>query len=212
MQQPETPDIEITPGPAAEAAPPPPPPPRRGWSSALGLAALLAGLAALGASAFVYNQTQRELRRAATDIAQLRLSMELFARQQGTPSGTDQASLQDLSNRLAILEANWRGAPSGPAPALPALPEAGGSAAADGGDCLPTGTRFLVSSGDRYPVCGTTGVVEIGAVDNGFIALGDGTIIAAGGTVGLPSTNCMIGVVSAGEDGMTGFAEIRVTC
>lgn len=209
MQQPETPDIEITPRPAAEAAPPR----RRSWSTALGMVAALVGLAALGASAFVYNETQRELRRVATDIAQLRLSMELFARQQGTPSGTDQASLQDLSNRLAILEANWRSAPSGPAPAaLPTLPEAGESVAADGGDCLPTGTRFLVSSGDRYPVCGTTGVVEIGAVDNGFIALADGTIIAAGGTVGLPATNCMIGVVSAGEDGMTGFAEIRVTC
>jgi hypothetical protein len=37
-------------------------------------------------------------------------------------------------------------------------------------------------------------------------------VIAAGGTIGLPDTNCMIGVVSAGEDGMTGFAEIRVSC
>src|SRR5690606_34101701 len=99
-----------------------------------------------------------------------------------------------------------------PAPAeLPPLPVAGDSAPASG-DCLPTGTRFLVSSGDSYPVCGTSGVVAIGAVDNGFIALADGTVIAAGGTIGLPDTNCMIGVVSAGEDGMTGFAEIRVSC
>ncbi|MHA6688927.1 hypothetical protein [Devosia sp. A449] len=170
----------------------------------------LVGVAALGASAWVYGETQRDIMRLSTDIAQFRLSLELFGRQQGTPSGTDAASLQDLANRLAILEENWRSPVQTALPELPAAPNA--TAPANAGDCLPTGTRFLVAAGDSYPVCGVAGTVAIGAVDNGFISLADGTVIAAGGNIGLPGTACMIGVVSAGENGMTGFAEIRVTC
>ena len=34
-----------------------------------------------------------------------------------------------------------------------------GPSAQSDGDCLPPGTRFLVTTGDRFPVCGTQGVV-----------------------------------------------------
>ena len=172
----------------------------------------LVGIAAIGASAFVYSETQREITRLSTDIAQLRVSLELFGRQQGTPSGTDAASLTDLANRLAILEEGWRNAPS-PAPAAnpPAVPETAAPAAADG-DCLPTGTRFMVAAGDRYPVCGTGAAVEIGSVDDGFISLADGTVIAQGGNIVLPNSTCMIGVVPSDGGSISGFAEIRVTC
>jgi hypothetical protein len=176
----------------------------------LGLVAGLVGLAALGASAWVYAQTQRDIVRLSTELAQVRLSLELFGRQQGTPSGTDNASLEDLTNRLTILEDNWREPAA--APALPETPEAASAGAASAGDCLPTGTRFLVTAGDSYPICGIAGSIAIGSVDNGFLSLADGTIIASGGTIAMPGTSCMIGVVSAGEDGMTGFAEIRVSC
>ena len=172
----------------------------------------LVGVAALGASAWVYSETQRDLLRLSTNMAQFRVSLELFARQQGAPLATDTTSLQDLSNRLGILEENWRNAPAQAATtALPATPENNAATAASG-DCLPTGTRFLVAAGDTYPVCGFDGTVEIGNVDNGFMSLGDGTVIAAGGNIALPGSACMIAVVSAGEGGMTGFAEIRVTC
>ena len=181
------------------------------WSVILSVVVGLVGVSALAASAWVYGETRRETLRLSTDMAQMRLSLELFARQQSAPSATDSASLSDLSNRLAILEANWRDAPP-PAAVSTAAAAAATPAAASDGDCLPTGTRFLVSAGDSYPVCGVAGTVEIGAVDNGFLTLGDGTVIAAGGNIGLPGTACMIGVVSAGADGMPGFAEIRVTC
>ena len=171
----------------------------------------LVGIAALAATAFVYNDTQREIVRLSTDIAQLRVSLELFGRQQGTPSGTDNAALTDLANRLAILEESWRSTPAA-ATTLPATPAAAPAATAAGGDCLPTGTRFMVSAGDRYPVCGTGAVVEIGAVDNGFISLADGTVIAQGGSIALPNSACMIGVVPSDGGSISGFAEIRVTC
>ena len=171
----------------------------------------LVGIGALAATAWVYSETQREVMRLATDIAQLRVSLELYGRQQGAPSGPDNAAITDLSNRLAILEESWRSSPAPAAsPALPALP-APATATADG-DCLPTGTRFMVAAGDRYPVCGTGAVVEIGSVDDGFISLADGTVIAQGGNIALPESTCMIGVVPSEGAAVSGFAEIRVTC
>lgn len=178
----------------------------------------LVGVAALGASAWVYSETQRDIVRLSTDMAQLRVSIELFGRQQGTPSGTDNASLSDLSNRLAILEESWRSAPPAaaePQTSLPATPATAATPAAveaASGDCLPTGTRFMVAAGDRYAVCGTGAVVEIGSVDNGFISLSDGTVIAQGGNIALPNSACMIGVVPSDGGSISGFAEIRVTC
>jgi hypothetical protein len=175
----------------------------------------LVGIASLGASAWVYSDTQREIVRLSTDIAQLRLSMELFGRQQGVPTNTDNAALTDLGNRLAILEQSWRSAPATPPalalPATPATAPATPAAAADG-DCLPTGTRFMVAAGDRYAVCGSGAVVEIGSVDDGFISLSDGTVIAQGGNIVLPNSACMIGVVPSDGAAVSGYAEIRVTC
>jgi hypothetical protein len=174
----------------------------------------LVGIAAIGAATWVYVETQRDIDRISTDIAQIRLSLELFGQMnqaRDVTAGGD-AGLVDLANRIAILEQSWRGAEGTAADPALATTAAPTPPAASAGDCLPTGTRFLVTSGDSYPVCGIAANVEIGAVDNGFLSLADGTIIASGGNIGLPGTNCMIGVVSAGEDGMTGFAEIRVTC
>ncbi len=180
----------------------------------------LVGIAAIGAAAWVYVETQRDIARISTDIAQFRLSLELYGQRNlagDTATGSD-GGLLDLSNRIAILEQNWRNSIVAPGDATDqATPTTGftpppAQPVASDGDCLPTGTRFLVTSGDSYPVCGIAGSVEIGGVDNGFLSLADGTIIASGGNIGLPGTACMIGVVSAGEDGMTGFAEIRVTC
>jgi len=185
--------------------------PRQALANILSFVVGLVGIAALAASAWVYAETQRDIMRLSTDMAQLRVSLELFGRQQGTPSGTDGASLADLSNRLAILEQSWRSAPDAAA-AAPAVPATTPTADAASGDCLPTGTRFMVAAGDRYPVCGTGSVVEIGAIDNGFISLADGTVIAQGGNIALPNSDCMIGVVPSDGGSISGFAEIRVTC
>ncbi|SEQ30481.1 hypothetical protein SAMN05428969_2643 [Devosia sp. YR412] len=192
-------------------------PPRRRLPLAniLSFAVGLVGVAAIGASAWTYTETQREVIRLSTDIAQLRLSLDLYSQRQGAApaAATDTAGLQDLSNRLSVLEENWRNAPASAATVLPATPAAAApTTAAASGDCLPTGTRFMVAAGDNYPVCGQGVSVEIGAVDNGFISLADGTVVAAGGTIAMPGSACMLGVVSAGADGMTDFAEIRVSC
>jgi hypothetical protein len=132
-------------------------PQRRGWGGALSLLVGLVGIAALAASAWVYASTQRDILRLSTEMAQLRLSLDLYMQQGGgaAAASTGGDMLLDLSNRLAILEENWRGGPASAAPvpastpaALPATP-ATGEAGATGGDCLPPGTRFMVAAGDR---------------------------------------------------------------
>jgi hypothetical protein len=201
-------------------AKPPAPTLRLSGTTLLGFVAGLVGVAALAASAWVYSETQRDVDRLATDIAQIKLSLELFNRQQSNatlPSTPDTAALTELQNRISLLEENWRNGAS--VPAAPAtLPPLASSGQADtavvpsSGDCLPTGTRFMVAAGDVYPVCGTPAKVEIGAVDDGFLTLSDGTVIAQGATVGLPASQCMIAVVPSEGGAISGFAEIRVTC
>lgn len=183
---------------------------RRRWDTALSITLGFVGVAALAVSAWVYADTRREIVRLQTDIAQIRLSLELFGRQQGTtpaPAPTSTPDLADIIERLDILEQNWRSAPATTTtpPATAAAPTGGD------GDCLPTATRFLVTSGDVYPVCGIAAEVAIASVDDGFITLADSTVIARGGTFPLAGTACMLGVVSAGPE-LGGYAEIRVTC
>jgi hypothetical protein len=213
----ETPAVQSEPKTAMDARPAQPAR-RLPLAHILSFVVGLVGIAALGATAWVYAETQREIIRMSTDIAQIRLSLELFGQRSGTaPVATGDEGLLDLSNRLAILEQSWRGsapaAASAPS-ALPTLPgeTAASGAVASGGDCLPTGTRFMVSAGDSYPVCGTTGSVAVASVDDGFITLGDGTVIAQGGTVGLPGTQCMVGLLPSDGGGISGYAEIRVVC
>ncbi|ODT71003.1 MAG: hypothetical protein ABS75_09700 [Pelagibacterium sp. SCN 63-23] len=185
--------------------------PRRSSSAPLVVAALAAivGLAALGASVWFYAEMRKDILRLSTDMAQLRVSLDLYARNGGS-SSADGGALADLGNRLAILEQNWRGN------AVP-VPEAAPSVqndttAAQGEDCLPVGMRLLVAAGDKYAICGQDAEVEVGIVDNGYIALSDGSVIPSGGMLPLPGTSCNVGVTSGGDEGLTGYAEIRVNC
>lgn len=183
--------------------------PRRnnGLALVLGTLGMICGLAGLGAAIWIYTEGQAETRRLASDIAQLRVSLELYARGASANPGADQSGLLDLSNRLAILEQNWRSStvplPTSTAPV---------ATASTNEDCLPSGMRILVAEGDSYPVCGQSGSVNVGQVANGYIVLLDGTTIASGGSIPLPQTQCTIGVTSDGDEGLTGYAEIRVTC
>ncbi|KFC66040.1 hypothetical protein FF80_02761 [Devosia sp. LC5] len=197
------------------------PPRQPGTGRVLSFVVGLVGVAAIAASGWVYTETQRDIARISTDIAQIRLSLALYGQQGAAapstpaPAGNDGA-VQDLANRLAILEQNWRsGAAPAALPAIPGAPDAmpeSPAANAANADCLPDGMRILVSAGDSYPICNTTAKVDIAVVDNGFITLAGGTTIASGATIPLPDSTCNISVMSSGDGGTTGFAEIRVKC
>lgn len=186
-----------------------------------GICAAVIGFASLAASAWIYTDMRREMLRVSTEIAQLRLSLDLYAQRgaQTTPApvaaqAPDTAALSALENRLAILEQNWRGVAAAAEAVPTTAPAASGPAASteSDGDCLPSGMRLLVAAGDSYPVCGTETTIEVMNVNNGYISLTDGTTVPSGGTVPLPGTACMIAVTSGGDEATTGFAEIRVTC
>ncbi|HWU18467.1 MAG TPA: hypothetical protein VN155_12365 [Devosia sp.] len=205
------------------ATPPPDrkPPRQPATGRVLSFVVGLVGVAAIAASGWVYSATQRDIARISTDIAQIRLSLALYG-QQGTSATTatapagDNAAMQDLANRLAILEQSWRSGAAAPAalPAIPATPAetAPAPANAANADCLPDGMRILVSAGDSYDICNNPAKVEVAVVENGFITLAGGTTIASGATIPLPGSSCNISVMSSGDGGMTGFAEIRVKC
>lgn len=181
---------------------------RSAWALSFGILGLVAGLAGLGATAWLYSEGQAETHRLASEIAQLRVSLDLYARRTGTAQSGEDGDLTDIANRLAILEQNWRSdivrsPTAAPAPA---------ASAAINEDCLPSGMRILVAQGDSYPVCEQDVSVNVGQVANGYIVLLDGTTIASGGTMPLPGSACTIGVTSGGDEGLTGYAEIRVTC
>ncbi|WIY52502.1 hypothetical protein O9Z70_13730 [Devosia sp. YIM 151766] len=170
----------------------------------LGLLGLLTGLAGFAAAAWTYTEARSESRRIASEIAQLRVSLELYGRNSGA---MDQTGLIELANRVAVLEQDWR---RDPAPAA-AVNAPTGPAPGDE-DCLPPGMRILVAEGDSYPVCGQSAAIDIAQVANGYVMLLDGTTIASGGSILLPDSPCSISVTSSGDEGLTGYAEIRVTC
>ncbi|MEO5806555.1 hypothetical protein [Devosia sp.] len=187
---------------------------------------LLVGLlavVAIAAAGWIYTDTKRDMLRLSTDIAQLRVSLDLYGRQQPTATNGAAATaapandeILDLKNRLAILENSWRSqTPAGTGlAAVPALPGETAPAAAGGaqGDCMPPSTRMLVTTGDSYPVCGTSAVVNVAVVSPGGVNLTDGTLIPTGGNSILKGTRCTLAVMSSGEDGMDGYAEVRVNC
>lgn len=180
------------------------------WALVLGAWGLVAGLSGLAAAAWLHETGQVETRRLASEIAQLRVSLDLYARGAGigAPAQADGEALAELANRLAILEQGQSIAPPAAVAPDPAAP-----AAASNEDCLPSGMRILVAEGDSYPICGQASVINVAQVTNGYIVLADGTTIASGGSIVLPgSPSCTIGVTSGGDEGLTGYAEIRVTC
>lgn len=177
----------------------------------LSLAAALVGGLALAASLWVYAETRQEALRLSTEIAQLRVSLDLYGRGNAATASTTSApdtGLADLASRIAILEQSWR---SGAAAATTTAPTPPANVA-QGDDCLPAGMRLLVTAGDRYPICGMDANIEIAGVDNGYVTLNDGTIISSGGSMPLPDTTCTISLTSSGDEGITGYGEIRVNC
>ena len=174
----------------------------------LGTIGLTAGLGALGTTLWMWAEANREVLRLSNELAQLRVSLELYARN-GSANATPAADIAALTERVDALEqASVPAAVSEPAAPTASVP----AVTPPGEDCLPPGMRLLVAMGDSYAVCGQPAVVDVAMIDNGYITLGDGTTIPSGGTMPLPNSSCTIGVTSSGDEGLTGYAEIRVAC
>jgi hypothetical protein len=76
-------------------------------------------------------------------------------------------------------------------------------------DCIPLGTRFMAQSGDSFPICKTTAVINVSGVTDGTAIIEGAGAVNAGGFANLAVQGCTIMVFTAD---MSGFAEMRVSC
>src|SRR5690606_4318799 len=132
----------------------------------------------------------------------------------GTAEGL--LALQDRMNRL---ETDWQAQrelaaslPVAPAAEDPAV-TADAPVAIDPNlpttDCIPLGTRFMVTPNETYPLCQSNQKVQVGMITADTVdVVGAGTIVETGFGA-LAGSTCTVMVFSADP---AGFAEMRVSC
>ena len=205
----------------------------------IALLAALVGLIALGGALLVHNSATATMQRQATEIAALKESLKgtgpapaqttapaaVSAKTAETIAALESriASLEKTSSTQAIELAAARAAldaraeiSAAPATEVAAAeqPDSSATPAAyseDGPttDCIPLGTRFMAQSGDSFPICKTSAVVNVAGVSEGSAIVEGAGAVAAGGFANLPVQGCTVMVFTADA---AGFAEMRVSC
>jgi hypothetical protein len=190
--------------------------------------AAFVGLIALAGAVTAQLSSEARTQAVTAQIASVQSSLQQLLQQtaalpdpaaDGTAEGL--LALQDRMNRL---ETDWqvRKDAVAAAPAAVATPAAPGAtplgqpaepAAIDPNlpttDCIPLGTRFMVTPNETYPLCQSKQQVKVGMITGDTVEVaGAGTIVETG--VGaLAGSTCTVTVFSADA---AGFAEMRVIC
>lgn len=183
--------------------------------------AAIVGLVALAGAVAVQLNTDAKTKAVTEAVVALRASVdELGKRAETAATPVDDgtaAGLLALQDRMVKLESEWTEQKTAAAAAPAAVPSA-----ADAGtetaeidpnlpttDCIPLGTRFMVTPGETYPLCQSKAVVKTGLITADTVDIdGVGQVVETGfGTIA--GTTCTVMVFSADE---AGFAEVRVTC
>jgi outer membrane murein-binding lipoprotein Lpp len=183
--------------------------------------AAIVGLVALAGAVAVQLSTEAKTAMVSAAVAELRASVDALGKRADTlpapaSDGTAEGLLA-LQDRMTRLEGEWgaqkQALAAAPAEAPAADAPATATAEVDPNlpttDCIPLGTRFMVTPNETYPLCQSKAVVKTGAItaDTVFID-GPGSVVETG-FGSLPGTSCTVMVFSADE---AGFAEVRVTC
>lgn len=183
--------------------------------------AAIVGLVALAGAVAVQLNTDAKTKAVTEAMAALRTSVdELGKRAEAAPAPVDDgtaAGLLALQDRMVKLEGEWteQKAAAAAAPAVvPGAADAGTQTAEidpnlPTSDCIPLGTRFMVTPGESYPICQSKAVIKTGLITADTVTIdGVGQVVETGfGTIA--GTNCTVMVFSTDE---AGFAEMRVTC
>lgn len=183
--------------------------------------AAIVGLVALAGAVAVQLNTDAKTKAVTEAVVALRSSVDELAKSaQAAAAPVDDgtaAGLLALQDRMVKLEGEWTAQQAAAAAAPAALPGAAdtGTATAEVDpslpttDCIPLGTRFMVTPGERYPICQSKAVVKTGLITADTVTIdGVGQVVETGfGTIA--GTSCTVMVFSADE---AGFAEMRVTC
>lgn len=182
--------------------------------------AALVGLVALAGAVVVQTNVTAQNEAVRAEIASARMALDLVVQRNenlstrldavGEPidDGTAEAllALQDRMNRLEEAASS--------APTVTSIPS---STAADRPidpdlptvDCIPQGTRFMVTTGDGFPVCQSRVVVTASAITAEMVALDNGVTLVPGTPSPLPGGECTASLISTDA---AGFAELRVDC
>ncbi|WP_374624937.1 hypothetical protein [Devosia sp.] len=184
--------------------------------------AAFVGLIALAGSVVVQMQGEARTRAVGEELVAMRAGLEqLTARTEALAIPVDDgtaAGLLALQDRMVRIEAEFAAIrTAATSPAAPAAPDEAGAATATvevdpdlpTADCIPLGTRFMVTPGETVPICQSRARVKVGGITADSVDIeGAGPIVETGfGT--LIGTTCTVMVFSADIEG---FAELRVTC
>ena len=184
--------------------------------------AAIVGLVALAGAVAVQLNTDAKTKAVTDAVVALQASVDALGKRAdalATPAADDgtAAGLLALQDRMVKLEGEWTAqqaaaaaAPAGPAPLVPGDAT---TAAIDPNlpttDCIPLGTRFMVTPGETYPLCQSKAVIKTGMITADTVTIdGVGSVVETG-FGNLAGTSCTVMVFSADE---AGFAEVRVTC
>jgi len=181
--------------------------------------AAIVGLVALAGAVAVQLNTDAKTKAVTEAVAALRASVDDLSQRAAVPAapvddGTA-AGLLALQDRMVKLEGEWTARQAAVAATPAAVPGADATAAAEidpslpTTDCIPLGTRFMVTPGESYPICQSKAVIKTGMITADTVTIdGVGQVVETGfGTIA--GTSCTVMVFSADE---AGFAEVRVTC
>ncbi|RYG97449.1 MAG: hypothetical protein EON57_13740 [Alphaproteobacteria bacterium] len=159
------------------------------------------------------------------EIAAMKASLDQLSQQ--TVSGPTAAAndgtaegLLALQDRMNKLETDWQ-AQKELVAALPATTDPGAAPADQPGtpaaidpdlpttDCIPLGTRFMVTPNETYPLCQSKQQVKVGMITGDTVeVVGAGTVVETGFGA-IAGSDCTVMVFSAEA---AGFAEMRVSC
>lgn len=190
--------------------------------------AAFVGLIALAGAVTVQMNAEARTQAVTAELASVRAAIAELA--QGTaalpePVADDGIAegLLALQDRMARLETDWQAqkelaltlpvAPAATDPAAAPTDQPAPVAAIDPNlpttDCIPLGTRFMVTPNETYPLCQSRQQIQVGLITGDAVdVVGAGTIVETGFGA-LAGSTCTVMVFSADA---SGFAEMRVNC
>jgi hypothetical protein len=186
--------------------------------------AAIVGLVALAGAVAVQLNTDAKTKAVTDAVVALQASVDALGKRADAlvvPPADDgtAAGLLALQDRMVKLEGEWTAqqAAAAAAPSVPAALTPGDAPAAAAEidpslpttDCIPVGTRFMVTPNETYPICQSKAVVKTGQITADTVTIEGAGPVVATSFGALAGTNCTVMVFSADA---AGFAEVRVTC
>ena len=183
--------------------------------------AALVGLVALAGAVVVQTNVTAQTEAVRAELAATRQAMDAVVERTehlstrldaaGNPEENGVAeALLALQDRMVKLEEAAKSTPlATPAPLSPGQAARPVDPSLPTEDCIPQGTRFMVTMDGENPICQSKIVITASAITAEMVALDNGVTLVPGTPSPLPGGACTASLLSTDE---AGFAELRVDC